>query len=267
MQRSPRRSIGLQVPVFLCIVGLGSAGCGDDITGSNQVEVDEPFELGAALTTQSAFRLEGVNGTISLLGVSGSDSIVITGTRTVGGTSASDAEAHLDDLDVELEASANEIVVRTIQPQSAGGRLYRVDYEVRVPADLTVGILNANGAIDVKSLKNALSIENANGDIQLTDLVAAVFVALGNGEVAGEVSLPAAGTCDIAVGNGAIDLALPATTSADFSAAVGNGQITLINLPLQNQVTTPTTVAGRLGGGDGEISLAVGNGTITVMGI
>ncbi len=267
MRRSRRSLLGLKAPVLVCAVALGSAACNDDITGSNQVEIDEPFELRAALTTQSAFRLEGINGVISVLGVSGSDSILITGTRTVGGNSIADAEAHLDELEVELEVLANEIVVRTVQPRDTEGRLYRVDYEVRVPADLAVDILNANGVIAAQRLTNTVSIENANGDLGLADMSADIFVALGNGVVTGEAELPPAGTFEIAVGNGEIDLAIPTSTSAVFSAAVGNGQITLINLVLQNQVTTTTTVEGRLGSGDGAISLAVGNGTITVVGV
>ena len=66
--------------------------------------------------------------------------------------------------------------------------------------------------------------------------------------------------------NGSIQLSIPQNTSAEFSATVTIGDISVSNLVLQNQESTPNSLRGTLGAGQGTISLSTVNGNIRVTG-
>jgi len=244
----------------------GITGCEDDILGSNAFKAEEPFSLAVELTSQTRIRLTGINSLIVVTGVAATDSVRVSGTRSVRSESLADAEEHLPDLEVRVESVADEIAVRTIQPANSAGRNYQVDYQLTVPSDFETTIVNANGTITVDDMNNTVSVINANGTIILARIDGNIFADLGNGEVQCDATLPLDGTIDIAVGNGEIALAIPDSTSAMLSASIGTGDIDTFGLDLQNEIRTATALTGTLGAGRGTIALGVGNGTITVSG-
>lgn len=246
---------------------LPLTSCSEDLTGSNRFEAQEPFSFAVEVTTQTAVVLNGVNGEVEFVGVAGLDSAYVEGVRRVLSNSLADAEAHLPDVEVVIDVRAGEIGVQTEQPSSSSGRNYVVDYQVTVPIDLLVQIENANGNISVESLENTARAQVANGNVILDDIVGDVLAQTGNGNIVCTATLPAAGQLSLTTGNGNINLQIPTNTSAQFSAAVGNGTITVSGLNLQDQTITPNLVTGRLGAGDGQISLATGNGNVTAVGV
>ena len=252
---------------LLLSLAAASAGCMADIFGNDgRVVTDNPFEVAVDVTTQTNLQLEAINGSITVTGEPGRSSVLVTGLREVQADNLEEAEAGLELLDVVVSELQDAIRVRTIQPEAPDGRSYVVNYQITVPADFAVLILNANGGIEVSSIDAPVDVTNANGEIVLNDIFGSTLVELGNGEVEAEVTLPANGIISIAVGNGVIDLSIPQSTSAEFSASVGNGSIVVLDLDLQNMTTTTGSVTGMLGTGNGLITLAVGNGGITVIG-
>ena len=241
-------------------------GCNEDLTGSNQFEAQAPFSFAVEVTTQLAVTLNGVNGDIEFAGVAGLDSVRIEGVRRVFSNSIADAEAHLPDIEVVIDVRAGEIGIQTEQPSSSSGRNYVVDYQVTMPSELLAQIENANGNITVESLENTARAQVANGNVVLDDISGDALAQTGNGNIVCRATLPAAGQASLTTGNGNINLQIPTSTSAQFSAAVGNGIITVSNLSLQDQTITANLVTGRLGAGDGQVTLATGNGNITAVG-
>ncbi|MGD8868013.1 MAG: DUF4097 family beta strand repeat-containing protein [Gemmatimonadales bacterium] len=242
------------------------AGCSEDLTGSGEFEAQEPFSIAVEVTTQLAVVLNGVNGEIEFAGVTGFDSVRIEGVRRVFSSSAADAEAHLPDIEVVTDLRAGEVGIETEQPSSSNGRNYVVDYQITMPAELMALIENANGNINVESLENTARAQVANGNIVFAEIVGDVLAQTGNGNIICSAILAAAGQASLTTGNGNINLQIPTATSAQFSAAVGTGAITISGLSLQDQTVTPNLVTGRLGTGDGQITLATGNGNITAVG-
>lgn len=259
------RRAWLTVIPLLVVPTLWLAGCDDDVSGPTEV-AEEPFSFDLDAVDQLRLILENINGTITVSGALGTDSAFIDGARQVWASTREDAEAHLSEVQVEVEVVAESIFVRTTQPTQADNRVYAVNYELVIPARLEVAIVNANGVITIESIDNTVSIVNANGDITLDEIVGSVAVVLANGDVDSEVTLPLDGMIDQVIANGNIQLSIPTNTSALFSAEVGNGTISTSNLVFENETSTDTTLTGRLGDGHGDIALAVGNGNITVVG-
>jgi DUF4097 and DUF4098 domain-containing protein YvlB len=134
-----------------------------------------------------------------------------------------------------------------------------VDYAITLPESFQVLADNLNGTVIVDSIHNLVSVGNVNGQITLNEIFGSAFVALVNGRIEGEITLPLEGTISMNLVNGNIDLDIPANTSAEFS-------ISVTGLHLQNQVSSPTSLRGTLGEGEGTISLTTVNGNISVSG-
>jgi hypothetical protein len=250
----------------ILIVPLAFVACEDNLTGVNNQTAQEPFEFAADASGATVLYLDAINSEITITGVGADDSVRVDGVREVRSNSTADAEERLDDLQVLWEVIGDTVYIETVQPVDTEGRTYQVDYNITLPRQFEVIVESANAAIEVASIDEDVYVEVGNGIVVLDDIEGEVFVDVGNGEVLGTVTLPTDGALDVGVGNGIIDIGIPTTTSAEFLANVGNGTISISNLTLQDQQSTNTRLSGRLGAGEGDIRLTVGNGTITVTG-
>lgn len=248
-------------------------GCSDnDLAGPGHVHdtsfrAEEEFSFSVDVVDHTQLRLEAINGSITISGESESDLVIIEGIKQVGSDSFEDAEAHLPLLHVIVQNVGDEVYVRTEQPQQSNGRDYVVDYEIHLPANFEVDVVNANGAIVVNSIDDRIYVASGNGEIVLNEIQGSATAQLGNGTIEAGITLPLNGTVNLSTGNGIIVLTIPRNTSADLQAAVGNGEIEILNLTLYNQVITTNSVSGMLGEGDGTIALNTGNGYIGLIGI
>lgn len=268
--KNTRIKLSIAILFITCIFGLS---CGKDKvvdSGKNVSNTDfvakESFSFTVAVEDHARLRLEGVNGNITVTGKSDSDSVLITGEKRVGSESIEDAQEHLQVLEVKVQDLGDEVFVKTIQPEKTYGRNYSVDYNVTLPRNLQVFADNVNGTVIVNSLDNAAWVDNVNGQVTLNGIFGSAGVTLINGQIEGEITLPSGGAIGMSVVNGNIGLNIPTATSAEFSASVTNGTISFYNLYLQNQVSAPDSLTGRLGDGQGIILLITVNGNISVSG-
>ena len=226
----------------------------------------ESFSFEIAVKNQTRLNLTVINGPVDVIGVAGATTAKIFGERRIESASAADAKAHLKELEVRVTDRQDEISVNTIQPDNTHGRNYKTVYHLRLPNTWKFNVDHVNGIVTIDSLKNDVSLKVTNGSVQLREIFGSVVAELVNGQLTGKLGLPVQGTCKMTTVNGQILLTIPKTTTADFSAAVTNGDINLSNLALQNSVSTPKSLRGKLGDGQGTISLSTVNGNISVDG-
>ena len=244
----------------------------------------EKFDFKFEVLTQEYLDLCAVSGSIEIIGVADLDSVHIWGERRVESESTRDARAHLEYLRVNIEQYMDGIKVETEQPDQSQGRNYLVYYHIRIPENWEVNVCSVNGICELSSIANTVKITNTNGDLNLEDISGDITAGLTNGglilknyfgnivgsvvngSIACHMTLPDSGTCILSTVNGPIALNIPTETSAYFSASVVNGGISITNLEIQNMVTTPKSVQGRLGEGNGSIELGTVNGAIAVTG-
>lgn len=203
----------------------------------------------------SRLRLEGVGGNVTITGISGSDSVTITAAKRVRSDSPQDAEEQLHELLVNVQNSATEVFVETIEPQNKRGRIYVIDYVITLPSYWEVQVTNVSGAVALTSIDNDVTVDNVIGNVSLMDIAGSAMVKLVSGIIESNVILPVNGTIDFKTVTGDISLAIPVDTSAQFTATVNTGSISVSNLALWNEVRTSSRVSGMLGIGQGTISL------------
>ncbi len=146
--------------------------CGDvdiDVDGGNilpptntNFEAEESFSEKVEVGNRSQLRLQGKSGKITITGISGANSVMITGIKLVGSDSTQDAEEHLQKLEVNVQSLANEIFVETIQPQDTWGRRYVVDYMITLPKNLKIQVDNVNGIVTLDTIDNDVIVNNEN---------------------------------------------------------------------------------------------------------
>jgi len=270
MKNTVTKVIAVALLLGTCVVWIhcdeeGPTEKNDNVKNTDFV-AEESVSFKIAVTDQLRFRLEGINGNVSIVGVSPADSVMITGEKRVGSDSMADAQEHLQELEVLVQDSAEEIFVETDQPQETHGRSYVVDYTVTLPRDLEVLVTNINGTAEIESIHNSVTVNSVNGLVTLDEILGSALIGLTNGQITSRVTLPLDGTIEMITANGVIELHIPQNTSAEFSAIVGNGLITLSNLDLKDQVSSANSLSGTLGEGQGTIALSTGNGNIFVTG-
>ncbi|NNE34140.1 MAG: hypothetical protein HKN13_02820 [Rhodothermales bacterium] len=231
------------------ILILMVAGCDwSDSDGDGQFVETDTFSFEVAIQQQTRFRLTGINGRVEITGVAGLTSVRVFGDKSVRSDTRADAQRGLDDLDVRVTDSADQVYARTLQPTSSDGRTYTVDYTVEIPMTFDVEVAHVNGDVIVTRMSSDLDV----------DLV--------NGQVLADITMPTDGEVEVNVVNGTIELDIPASTSATLSCTITNGNIGTSGLTLAGVSSTSRSLQGTLGSGEGSIELAVVNGTIQIDG-
>jgi hypothetical protein len=270
--RSALRTLGF---LTFTAVSLAFLACGDDDddtsgpgdgVDNNDFVAEASFRYAFEVVDHTRLRLEGINGDVSIAGLVDSDSIIVSGVRQVGSESMEDAQEHLHDLDVIVEDLGTEVYARTEQPLQTHGRSYTVNYVAFLPRELAVVAANVNGPLAISSVQNDVTAADVNGSILLDAVFGSATAALVNGTIEADVAIPLGGTIALGVTNGGIDLDIPQSTSAEFSAHVTVGSISVSNLDLYDVESTPTSLTGTLGSGEGTIALSTVNGNIHVTG-
>jgi len=238
----------------------------DDNVANTNFFAAESFAFEITVNNQTRLNLTAINGPVGVIGVPGATTAKIFGERRVESESEADAKAHLKDLEVRVSDRQSEIAVNTVQPDNARGRNYKVIYHLHLPNTWKFNVDHVNGMVTIDSLRNDVLLKLTNGSVELREIFGSVEAGLVNGQLTGRLWLPTQGTCKMTTVNGPILLNIPKTTTADFSAAVTNGDINLANLALHNSVSTPKSLRGKLGDGQGAISLSTVNGNISVNG-
>jgi len=260
---------------FLAIVGTGDDSndslvvCGPDEVSNTGFSAQENFDFDIGVVNQVELLLRGKHGDIGITGNPVATSIVVSATKRVLSASIEDAQAHLQQLRVQSADLNTQALIETVQPECDLGRKYLVDYTITLPDFFQIRVNNLGGVITIAAVNDDVSINNLSGDVTLTDIAGSTAVNLLNGNIfTGILSLPLNGTIDLNILNGNISLEIPTNTSAGFSARVASGNIDVTNLVLLNETTTPTSVSGTLGSGQGVIRLETEViGDIDVLGI
>lgn len=225
----------------------------------------QAFSQNVAVNNQTKFILNAVNGSVKI-GITDGQLVTISGLKIVESESVDDAQNYLKNISVPIDDRGDEVFAETRQPEKNYGRNLIVNYNVFIPKNWLVNIVNVNGDVTLDSLEGDLLVSLVNGPVNLNKISASVTIDVINGSINGDMTLPMEETCNMSLVNGSINLAIPVTTSADFSARVTNGSINLLNLVLQNLQSSTKVVAGTLGTGQGNIDLETENGIINVTG-
>jgi len=246
-------------------------GCSDTVTNTNtrdnKFEASETFSFSFSVDDRTELGVLAVAGSVVVDGVADPDSIRVVGAKVVRSDTAEDAEAYLDEIEVQVLANDEEISARTLQPADTDGRNVNVNYSISVPRDFLVTLNQVAGEILVRSIQNDVDLTGSAGEITCEGIEGNARITLVSGKIDAEVSLPLDGELTVGMTAGEMNLAIPRNTSAEFVAGVAAGLVIVRDLPMDVHQASRRLVRGTLGDGRGTVSLGISSGTIRVVGI
>jgi DUF4097 and DUF4098 domain-containing protein YvlB len=243
-------------------------GCSDldRLAGNNNFSAEELFTSDVTVQSQTKLRLEGISGTVTVTGNTGTTLISITAKRRVEAESVDDARECLKLLQINVQDLGNEVFVQTQQPKDTRGRNYIVDYTIVVPQTFRAQVTNVTGAVNVIAVNNAVLVNCVTGSVSLDRVAGDATVSLVTGKIDGKVTMQPNGVVDFSTVTGSISLHIPTATSAQLTASLTTGTIGTSNLVFQSQTSSATSLTGKLGDGKGTITLKTVTGSIDIAG-
>lgn len=202
-----KRTLKILGAFLLCAVSISAA------------EKSETIKKQFVLGDGGRITVVADEGEILVTGSTG-DKVEVKAVKTVWGKSNKAAEERLEMLDVEFRKTGNRLVIRAIDRieeqfslgdildgdfwRSKGWQDDRIDFELKVPANLSLKLKSDEGDVVVSDTKGDLRIEVDEGDISLEALEAEELkIAVDEGNVRME-DVKSDGFCEIHGDEGAV---------------------------------------------------------------
>jgi hypothetical protein len=219
------------------------------------------------VTKGGRFELETAFGGIEVLPSAGS-SVEVVATRMVRARTDEAAAEILKQLEMQEEVSPERVSLKSSPlNRAASFQRVNVEYQVKVPAGLTVVIRNEFGNVNLNKVTGRFDVSVTNGRIAGEAVSGALEAQTVNGQVIMEMANV---TDDIRITtvNGAVMLGLPADANATIEASAINGSVIVFDsLPVNAQTKERQRLLGRLGTGSGpRIELQATNGNVRLGG-
>lgn len=243
-----------------CVIALALLASGSLWAG---VTEEETFSF--TLNDGGRFSISNVNGSIAITGGSG-DSVEIIATKKA------DNQKELDEIEIEISHSADEIVVETELGDSGkwysrGNNSGHVKYEVVVPVNTELDTVDTvNGGVTISGVSGNVVAESVNGGVEVDDLEGDANLSTVNGSIDAEFSM-LGGDQNVKAEtvNGRVTIVLPKDADVRISADTLNGSINGRDFGLEtDKGFVGSDLNGNIGDGSARLNIDTVNGSIKI---
>ena len=235
------------------------------VTGSVFASVTEEETFSFPLDDGGRFSISNVNGSINVTGGSGNTVEIIA-------TKKADNQKDLDEIEIEISHSADEISVETELGNSSswysrGSSSGEVKYEVIVPAGTMLNSVDTvNGSVSISGVSGKVVAESVNGGLNISDLAGNVALSTVNGSIDAEFSrLEGQQRVKAETVNGRVTIHLPEDADVEISADTLNGGINGRDFGLETEKGfIGSDLNGKIGNGSAKLNIDTVNGSIKI---
>lgn len=233
-------------------------------TGSLFASVTEEETFSYTLDEGGRFSISNVNGSITVTGASGNNVEIIA-------IKKADNQKDLDEIEIDISHSANEIEVETELGDSdswfRNNTSGQVTYEIIVPGFTELdSVETVNGDVTVSGVSGNVSAESVNGDLDISDLVGDVSLSTVNGSVnAAFAKCEGEQSIKTETVNGRVTISLPESSDVQITADTLNGGINGRDFGLEtDKGFVGSDLNGKIGGGSARLNIDTVNGSIKI---
>jgi len=234
-------------------------------SGSLFASVTEEETFSYKLNDGGRFSLSNVNGSVVVTGGAG-DSVEIVATKKA------DNQKDMDNIEIEISHSADEIVVETeigksdrwFSRDNGSGS---VNYEVIVPVATRLdSVETVNGNVNISGVSGKVVAESVNGDLDVSDLAGDVGLSTVNGSIDAEFTrLEGQQRVKAETVNGRVTIKLPENADVEISADTLNGGINASDFGLEvEKGFVGSDLNGKIGEGSARLNIDTVNGAIKI---
>lgn len=228
---------------------------------------DDSFKWEGQLAAGRQLEIDGVNGGITVRPASGQQARVRATKHA--------KKSPLASVEIRVIESSRGVKVCAVYPNSRGGECGArergerneendvvVDFEVELPAGVSLEAGTVNGNIDAQGLRSDAEVSTVNGRIDLSTTGVAEASSV-NGDVTLKFGRGTwTGTLEAETVNGAVVVELPAGGDLEFEASTVNGEITSdFPITVQGKVS-PRELRGTIGKGGRKLEMETVNGDV-----
>jgi DUF4097 and DUF4098 domain-containing protein YvlB len=233
-------------------------------SGSLYASVTEEETFSFPLDEGGRFSICNVNGSITVTG--GGDSVEIVATKKA------DNQKELDEIEIEISHSADEIVVETELGDSDSwysrhNNSGQVTYEVVVPVGTMLNsVETVNGDVNIGGVSGKVVAESVNGSLELSDLAGDANLSTVNGGIeASFARLEGDQSVKAETVNGRVLIILPEDADVEVSADTLNGGINGRDFELEtDKGFVGSDLNGKIGSGSARLNIDTVNGSIKI---
>ena len=233
-------------------------------TGSLFASVTEEETFSFTLEDGGRFSISNVNGSITVTGASGNSVEIIA-------IKKADNQKDLDEIEIEISHSANEIEIETELGDSDGwfrnSTSGQVRYEIIVPDSTELdSVETVNGDVTVSGVSGNVTAESVNGDLDISDLVGDVSLSTVNGSVnAAFAKCEGEQSIKTETVNGRVTISLPESSDVQITADTLNGGINGRDFGLDtDKGFVGSDLNGKIGSGSARLNIDTVNGSIKI---
>ncbi len=228
------------------------------IPWSERAEAEETLTLDTP--PSGKLRVDNANGRTHVIGEDRAD-IQVTARKTARAESDEAAQSLVSEIRVAHREDAQGVLELEIDIPGRWNRQGRADLEVRLPREVWVAVVAANGRICIEGMRSNVRARSSNGPVRATDVIGNLDLKAMNAKVQtrstcgqlmarssnGKIQIEEhRGSVDASTTNGTVSCALESLGKEGLVLVTSNGRITL-DLP-------PDT--------DGDLDVRVDNGVI-----
>jgi hypothetical protein len=249
--------------VLLAFIAAGIPACS---LLKKRSEKKERTEYKITGKNKTGISIENTNGEIKVSKSDDTLGVITINAEKIARVRKDDIDKPIENLNVNIDTSGSTVKVTTEYQKVYEGWFNhdnnaKVNYDVRVPANMKVDVDNTNGAITLSSLAGDIKVETTNGSTTMNKCSGYISVDGVNGSISGNFD----STKGISIGvvNGAVKLGGMKNISAEVSASTTNGKVKFNNLSFSNMNVEKRSLSGTLGSGKNIIKVTSVNGSIT----
>jgi DUF4097 and DUF4098 domain-containing protein YvlB len=221
----------------------------------------EEFHQTYALSADGRVELENINGAAH---ISSWDRNEVK----VDAIKYADTKEKLDEAKIEVNATSNEVSIRTKYPEHRWGNNNpaSVEYTLTVPRAARLDEIKLiNGALDVAGISGEVDASCINGRLDAKDLSGRARLSTVNGRMEVSFNQLSRENLELTSVNGGVELTIPSDSAAEIEASTVNGGIDNdFGLHVNHHRFVGHDLRGELGNGGTRIKLSDVNGKIEI---
>ncbi len=231
-----------------------------------RVEKTEKVEYKFTTANKTKLSVDDANGEIKITKADDTQGMVIVEAIIRADVKQDEMDKPIENIKIKIDTAGSVIKIETEINRTGGlfkghRRSGRVDYNIKVPSNISIAIDNVNGDITLVRIDSDINIETVNSTINLNRCAGNITIDGTNGGV--YANFDSTKGINIEMVNGTVKLGGLKNISADVNANTINGRIKFNNLSFDNLQAEKKSLTGTLGGGRNSIKVSTVNGNIT----
>lgn len=220
-----------------------------------RADAREDFEEVVPFNPGGSFHIENSNGSIEIQTWN-------EGSVRIQAEKRARRESHLEDIEIEVSGSGDEVRVETIHHRKRGGG--KVSYVVMIPVEANVEARTANGSVTITGVHGKVDARSTNGAVKVEDVAGAIEARTTNGSIRADYQRFDEGEHRFKSTNGSIRVYLPSDAGAKLDAKTVNGSIEM-DFPIQIERSSRRQLRGTFGTASADLAVETVNGSVKIL--